>query len=213
MKEIRNDQSSSHLDPAFTIPTLVDLTPLSENDGPVFYPVDIDSALDQLESKPLHDSINQNKTLPPTPMSEPNGTAGTEFPELPPAPPSREYGHGYSASHPVPTVQSYKATKAENEEQARQYAEIVAKRQAEAEARARKAEEAKKLQESGPPQSGGEKPVAPGESTDIAEKTELHDEKNAVKANADKKDKNDPHSAANEKTRLMEQMNANKCES
>lgn len=163
-------------------PVLVDLTPLHEGDPPVFYPVNFDSI---------------EKSLPPTPMSAPNGSPeGTKFPELPPAPPSKVIGQGYSANHPVPTVQSYKVTQAENEQQAKDYAEIVAKRQAEDEERLRRAEELKRQQDD-------EKHSGPAVE-------EVRGQGNAVKSNEKTKDKLDPNAPANEKTRMMEQMNMNK---
>lgn len=126
-------------------------------------------------------------------MSQSNGT---EFPELPPAPPSRVVGQGYSSNHPVPTVQSYKVTKAENEQQANDYAEIVARRHAEDEERQKRSEELRNQQLN--------------EKTQGEPVEENRGQGNAVKSSEKTKDKLDPSAPANEKSRMMEQMNLNK---
>jgi hypothetical protein len=167
---------------------LVDLTPLNETDEPAFYPLDIDS-------------LGATKTFPQTPMAAPTGVHTTDFPDLPPAPASKEVGHGYSAHHPVPTVQSYKITKADNEAQAKEYAEIVAARQAEREERERRSAQLLKEQQDGNHQ-------------DVNETKQVDDEEtNATKNTKEMKQKVDPHKPATEKERMMEQMNANKSES
>lgn len=132
-------------------------------------------------------------------MSQPDDSSKrTELPELPAAPPSRVIGQGYSSNHPVPTVQSYKATKADNDKQAEEYAQIVARRQAEDEERMRKAEELRQ-------QEQDEKPS--GEPVE-----ENRGEGNAIKSSEKTKDKPDSSGPANEKSRMMEQMNMNKGE-
>jgi hypothetical protein len=132
-------------------------------------------------------------------MSEPaSSTAGTDFPDLPPAPPSRVVGQGYSANHPVPTVQSYKAAKADADQQADEYARIVAARQAEDEERMRKAAEAK--DESASPVD------APKTDPSQKEEGQVDEKKGRDKV----KEKVDPHRPTTEKERMMEQMNSNK---
>ncbi|KAK8844773.1 hypothetical protein IAR55_006623 [Kwoniella newhampshirensis] len=143
-------------------------------------------------------------------MSQSNGTDAktnggtTEFPELPPAPPSRVFGQGYSASHPVPTVQSYKLSQAEHEQESKAYAEIVERRAREAEERERREREDSRVdgnQITQVPQfRDGDKQVKAG----------ADEETNAVKNQKDKKNDPQPNSGANEKARMMEQMNANK---
>ncbi|WVW81245.1 hypothetical protein I302_103236 [Kwoniella bestiolae CBS 10118] len=120
----------------------------------------------------------------------------TEFPDLPPVPPSRVIGQGYSAEHPVPTVQSYKIEQKQHEQDAKAYAEIVERRRLESEQRDRQA------------QLEREKPTH--ESTQGGQVSAGKDEEtNAVKAQKDKKDEPQPGTGANEKSRLMEQMNSN----
>lgn len=127
-------------------------------------------------------------------MSEIRDTNGfTPLPELPAAPPSKVFGQGYSANHPIPTVQSYKATHAEHEAQAAEYASIVEKRRQEAEERQRRVEEEARQRQNAPVD-------------------ELEPEKNVVKNQADKKSNPVPNTGANEKARLMDQMNANQSE-
>jgi len=175
---------------------LVELTPLTQGDEPVFYSVNHDSILPYTKPSP---------SIPMADSHGPNGS-GAAFPDLPPAPASREFGHGYSANHPVPTVQSYKSVKEDNQKQADKYAEIVAQRQAEADERTRRSEEARKGNNIGAPQSGHK-----DDSNGHASETKQFDdeETNVVKTNKDKKHKPSGSKPATEKDRLMEQMNSN----
>jgi hypothetical protein len=126
-------------------------------------------------------------------------SSGSEpLPQLPEAPPSRVYGQGYSSNHPVPTVQGYKEVKAQHEEDAKQYAEIVARRAQEQEERDKQREAAT--------QQSDEK----DKSENKEEYQNVSDEKNAAKTQKDKKDKPVANQAASEKARMMDQMNANK---
>lgn len=134
-------------------------------------------------------------------MAAPSGAHTTDFPDLPPAPATREVGHGYSSHHPVPTVQSYKATQADNEAQAKEYADIVAAREAERQERAKRSEQLMQEQkDKANQQNGSDTKQVDGEET------------NATKNNRDVKQKVDPHKPATEKERMMEQMNSNKSE-
>lgn len=128
--------------------------------------------------------------------SHSSSTGGTQFPPLPDAPPSHHVGAGWSAAHPIPTVQGYKAAKERHQKEADEYASIVAKRAQEAEDRQRAAEAAK-----------DEKEVPEGDTGKV-----VGDEKNVAKANQDKNTDPSAGRGANEKSRLMEQMNANKRE-
>ncbi|WWC97592.1 hypothetical protein V866_004476 [Kwoniella sp. B9012] len=184
-------------------PVLVDLTPLpGEEDKQIFYPLDINS-IDQVEKdKPL--PIPPTTATAPSPygiMSSANHHGdghSTEFPELPPVPPSRVIGQGYSANNPVPTVQQYKAEQKQHEADAQAYADIVERRRIEAEQREKQAQQEK------------EKPTAQdGQEGGGAVRAGKDEETNAVKAQKDKKDEPTPGTGANEKSRLMEQMNAN----
>jgi len=175
-------------------PVLVDLTPLNEGDEPIFYPVNYD------------DLVLYDKSLPPTPMADSN-TNGTAFPELPPAPPSHQFGHGYSSNHPIPTVQSYKLAKEENVEKANQYAEIVAKRQAEADERTKRSEEARREREN---DSANGANNVDGAMADV-KRSEGQDSNLAN--NTDKKHNTSSSKPATEKQRMMEQMNSNQSES
>jgi len=171
-------------------PVLVDLTPLNENDERVFYPLDLDSL-----------GTQRSHPATPAPMAAPTGVHTTDFPDLPPAPASREVGKGYSSHNPVPTVQSYKITQANNEAQAKEYADIVAARQAEREERERQSEQ--RLQE--------QKDQAQHQNINETKQVD-GEETNATKNNKDMKQKVDPHKPATEKERMMEQMNSNKSE-
>ncbi|OCF60178.1 C2 domain-containing protein [Kwoniella mangroviensis CBS 10435] len=183
-------------------PVLVDLTPLpGEEDKQIFYPLDINS-IDQVEKdKPL--PIPPTTATAPSPygiMSSANHQGdgrSTEFPELPPAPPSRVIGQGYSANNPVPTVQQYKEDQKQHEADAQAYADIVERRRIEAEQREKQAQQEK------------EKPNAREGAEGGAVRAGKDEETNAVKAQKDKKDEPTPGTGANEKSRLMEQMNAN----
>lgn len=136
----------------------------------------------------------------------------TDFPDLPPAPPSHVVGQGYSAHNPVPTVQSYKATQQKHEEQAHAYAEMVERRAREAEERERRSRESR----SG---VGGDGHAAPQSGSLDAQagsapvKAGPDEETNAAKVQEGKKtDEPNAASGANEKARMMEQMNANQRE-
>ncbi|WWD06363.1 hypothetical protein V865_004453 [Kwoniella europaea PYCC6329] len=183
-------------------PVLVDLTPLpGEEDKQIFYPLDINS-IDQVEKdKPL--PAPPTTATAPSPygiMSSANHQGdghSTEFPELPPVPPSRVIGQGYSANNPVPTVQQYKVEQKQHEADAQAYADIVERRRIEAEQREKQAQQEK------------EKPTAQEGQEGGAVRAGKDEETNAVKAQKDKKDEPTPGTGANEKSRLMEQMNAN----
>ncbi|WVN87584.1 uncharacterized protein L203_102767 [Cryptococcus depauperatus CBS 7841] len=174
-------------------PILVDLTPLpGEEHKQVFYPIeaDFDNLQDTETDRPhpnMADATNNDE----------NGHS-TEFPKLPPAPPSRAVGHGYSQHNPVPTVQSYKNTQAQHEEESRTYAAIVEQRAREAAERQQRSEADSKGTDYGG-LSG--KPVSSGKD----------EETNAARIQEGKK-MNEPNSniGANEKAKMMEQMNANK---
>ena len=177
-------------------------TTSSEDDSPTFI---LNPPLPSTTSSPPPIAVVQ-----PTPPSGPLGTTvisamsdsapphpsggsteETSFPPLPPAPPSHVAGQGYSANHPVPTVQSYKAAQARHEDEAKQYADIVAKRRAEAEARDQGGAE-----KSGVPQSGDIEEVGGNEG-------------NALKNQKGMKDDTSAQMPANEKQRMMQQMNSN----
>ncbi|WWD22673.1 hypothetical protein CI109_107166 [Kwoniella shandongensis] len=186
---------------------LVDLTPLpGDENKQVFYPIIDDSSVNDT------DIIDKDKPLPvpPVKMSHADGTNGhsngngTEFPELPPAPPSRTFGQGYSSSHPVPTVQSYKVEQAEHEEQSKAYAAMVERRAREADERERRAKEI--AQESGSTAPGH---AAPHTSDGTQVKAGVDEETNAIKNQKGMKNDPKPNSGANEKARMMDQMNAN----
>lgn len=148
--------------------------------------------------------------MPPPASSTHN--QGADFPDLPPAPPSHVIGQGYSAHNPVPTVQSYKITQQKHEEEAHAYAEMVERRAREAEERERRARESRSgiggdghaAPQSGSPDAhGGRAPVKAGPD----------EETNAAKVQEGKKtDEPNAASGANEKARMMEQMNANQRE-
>lgn len=148
----------------------------------------------------------------------------TSFPELPPAPPSRVVGQGYSASHPVPTVQSYRDTQAKHEEEAQQYAELVEARRREAEERAQRAsnddddDESKVPTNATSPLSAINNHSPPEQKPDVGDvkddvKDNVKDEKNAVKSNAGKKKDAIRSGPPTEKDRMMQQMNSNQSRS
>ncbi|ODN73711.1 hypothetical protein, variant 1, partial [Cryptococcus amylolentus CBS 6039] len=117
------------------------------------------------------------------------------FPELPAAPPSRVVGQGYSSHHPVPTVQGYRETRQQHEHEANTYAEMVERRERDAQERERKLSE-KSAASSDIPRSDK---VSSG----------ADEETNAAKVQKEKKDEPNASTGANEKTKLMEQMNSN----
>lgn len=128
-------------------------------------------------------------------MSGTNPSGGT-FPELPEAPPSHVVGQGYSASHPIPTIQAYRTEKTQQEEQAQQYADLVERHHQETETR-----ESQRDQSQAPPNGDvGETKQVAGEET------------NAAKTQMDKTEKSSANTGATEKDRLMDQMTANQRE-
>ena len=135
------------------------------------------------------DRLDMDKDLPPAPAkpTENHQSSRTELPELPEAPPSRVIGQGYSGSHQIPTVQSYKATQAQHEDEARQYSELIEKRQQEAEERERRQD--------------------PSTTKQLG-----HEETNAAKTQKDMKGGQGASQGATEKSRMMDQMNANQRE-
>lgn len=151
-----------------------------------------------------------------------SGPHNTSFPDLPPAPPSRVVGQGYSASHPVPTVQSYRDTQAKHDAEAQQYADIVEARRKEAEERERLAEADNDEEDTRVP-TNATSPLSSinnhgppaNQKPDIKHevKEEEKDEKNAVKSNSDKKKNAVKTGPASEKDKMMQQMNANQSES
>ncbi|WVQ82868.1 hypothetical protein IAT38_005004 [Cryptococcus sp. DSM 104549] len=144
--------------------------------------------------------------------SNTDGNTRTEFPELPPAPPSRVVGQGYSSHHPVPTVQSYREEQAQHEEDARVYASIVERRAREAEEREKLAREQRSPAEKAGEGLGKDAPQTGDATAANAGKVGAgkDEETNAAKVQKEKKtDEPQPSSGANEKARLMEQMNAN----
>jgi hypothetical protein len=124
-----------------------------------------------------------------------------DLPELPAAPPSQVVGQGYSAHHKIPTVQGYKQDKARQDEEANEYAKMIEKRQKEASERLERlaaeqnASDASKAPQSGDAGLEGDKP-----------------ETNVLKNRKGKKDEQSTGGATDEKSRMMEQMNANKGE-
>lgn len=127
----------------------------------------------------------------------------TTLPDLPPAPPSRVIGQGYSANHPVPTVQSYAQERKAHEKEAKEYHRILEQQEKE-----RREEDAARQAESEPApdaQTDGESEVEDGGVQETAEvshstgKKRLHHKKNAPQASK----------GANEKTEMMDRMNAN----
>ena len=146
-------------------------------------------------------SLARNETAPVAPPTKhesppvaPPSQNASELPELPEAPPSRLIGQGYSASHPVPTVQAYKSEQATHEEEARHYAELVERRRQEAEERDQQAAT-----------------HAPGNVSET--KQVAGEETNVAKTQRDKTDKPSAGTGATEKSKMMDQMNANKRES
>ncbi|OCF41030.1 C2 domain-containing protein [Kwoniella heveanensis CBS 569] len=211
-------------------PLLVDLTPLpGDEDKQIFYPLD-PSLLDHAAAEsPTSPEANKDKPLPiPPPTSYSSSshdtvdsnndnnmssdharTGSTEFPELPPAPPSRVIGQGYSANHPVPTVQSYKADQKAHEDEARAYAEIVERRRQEAEERERaQIERERNPEKPAVPQSGDGIPSGTATGGQVAAGAD--ENTNAAKTQQVKKDEPNAGAGANEKARLMDQMNSNK---
>lgn len=157
-------------------------------------------------------TLPTHNTPPMPPPASSTDNQGADFPDLPPAPPSHVIGQGYSAHNPVPTVQSYKITQQKHEEEAHAYAEMVERRAREAEERERRARESRSgIGGDGhaAPQSGS--PDAHGARAPV--KAGPDEETNAAKVQEGKKtDEPNAASGANEKARMMEQMNANQRE-
>lgn len=125
-------------------------------------------------------------------------SGSNDLPELPPAPPSQVVGQGYSANHKIPTVQGYRQDKLRQDEEAKAYAEMIEKRQREAEERLEKAAAQQNANANVAPQSGD------------AELAGDKEETNVLKNRKGKKDQQSTGGATDEKSRMMEQMNSNK---
>ena len=157
--------------------------------------------------------MSTDKSLPVTPTVETGGevhsqSTTTPFPQLPPAPASHRVGAGWSSHFPIPTVQGYKETKVEHEKQAEEYSSIVAKRQAEA--------EAKEKATTGPGLQGGVDPSSslPQTAAENSGKPLQEEEGNVVKKNQEmKSDRANANQGANEKAKMMDQMNSNQSKS
>lgn len=155
-----------------------------------------------------HLHASTDKDLPPPPSGPSSASPeNTQFPELPAAPPSHMFGHGYSSHHPVPTVQGYKSTKAKNDEQAEDYAAIVAKRQHESKQRDQRQIQQQQQAVTSAPDSAE---LSDGETVNngVVER-----EGNAAKTAHGKTDKATGQNPANEKQKMMDQMNSNKSQS
>ncbi|KAL7420399.1 hypothetical protein Q5752_005369 [Cryptotrichosporon argae] len=195
----RQAPSSSEPSPRPSSSATVDLTP--PNDEPVLSPVAFENtdslakppAVPKKSDRHLPTLSRQNPASSALTMSSPP-TASTEFPELPPAPPSKQYGAGYSAMHPVPTVQHYQADQKAHAAEADEYARIVAARRGEQEARERETDRDGNLG-----QADDGKPAVEGDEANAA--------KTQKKQTGESQGGKGP---ANEKQRLMDQMNANK---
>lgn len=146
--------------------------------------------------RPRTSSPPRSTARAPSPprMSHPQNSAHkNDLPELLPAPPSRVVGQGYSASHPVPTVQGYRSEKAHHDEEAKKYAQMVEQRQKEAEERERQAAA-----------------MSSQESNGLSDTKELSgEESNVARTAKHKTDKPNANAGASEKARLMDQINAN----
>jgi hypothetical protein len=125
-------------------------------------------------------------------------SGSSDLPELPPAPPSQVVGQGYSANHKIPTVQGYRQDKLRQDEEAKAYAEMIEKRQREADERLEKAAAQQNASANVAPQSGD------------AELAGDKEETNVLKNRKGKKDQQSTGGATDEKSRMMEQMNSNK---
>jgi hypothetical protein len=137
------------------------------------------------------------------PATESNAPHRTQLPELPPAPPSRFVGQGYSANHPVPTVQSYAQERKEHEKEAKEYHRLLELQERERDEEERRAQPAPDAQTDGEDQNdgpdGGVQETAVVGSTGGG-KQRLHHRKNAPQASK----------GATEKSEMMDRMNANK---
>ena len=124
------------------------------------------------------------------------------LPELPPAPPSHVVGQGYSANRKIPTVQGYREDQAKRDQEAQEYAKMIEERQRAAAERMEKVAAAQNDKtadgSNGTPQSGD------------AELASDQQSGNVLKNRKGKKDEMASGGAHDEKTRMMEQMNANK---
>jgi hypothetical protein len=132
----------------------------------------------------------------------------TPLPELPAAPPSRVVGAGYNAtSHTIPTVSGYKKEREQWDQQADEYARIVEQRARETDERRAKAEERARQQAAGSGDGPGDmnKMETTGEKL---EETNSKKDGNVLKSAKNMKDEINPNKPANEKQRMMDQMNA-----
>lgn len=147
-------------------------------------------------------SSNSSKSTPSKStqhnMSNAKDSSNTDLPELPEAPPSRLFHQGYSAAHPVPTVQGYRDEKARHTEESKHYAELVQRRRQEADERDQRAEQVAAM---------------PNGNGDVTQTQQVSgEETNAAKTQMDKTDKPNAGTGATEKASMMDQMNANQRE-
>ena len=138
------------------------------------------------------------------------------FPTLPAAPPSKHIGQGYSTSNPVPTVQQYRETQQKHEQQAKEYSDLMDRREAAARRRAQEQEERERqaaMQDADGEEDGdadGDDTRTLDDGTVVQKGTQKDTGKNAVKNTKHKKNKVDPNRPPTEKEKLMDQMNSNK---
>lgn len=118
------------------------------------------------------------------------------------------FGGGYNAtSHQVPTVAGYKEERKHWDEQADEYARIVEQRANETEERRRRAVEGTEQQHAQGQAGGMDKKETMGEKVEEGKSGKGG---NVLKSAKEMKDDVDPNKPANEKQRMMDQMNAHK---
>lgn len=104
------------------------------------------------------------------------------FPTLPAAPPSHRFGHGFSGRTKIPKVQDYKGVQLAHEEQSEEYQRVMNER-------------ARIMNERA--------------SVDSAKSQRSNSSvSNDIKSGKNSRDKENAHGAANEKQKMMDQMNA-----
>ncbi len=136
-----------------------------------------------------------------------DGEATPQLPPLPAAPASKIIGQGYSAHNPIPTIQGYQQEKKRNAQEAEEYAALMEKREkalAEKEAR----EKEIKAQEDLTFDSGEKDDDRKSHVETIEDGRETSGAKNQSANKGQGAGK-----GANEKSELMDRMNANQCRS
>jgi len=134
-----------------------------------------------------------------------DGDHSNELPPLPAAPPSKVLGQGYSAANPIPTIEKYQEERKRHAAEAEEYAALMQRR--EDQARSQREAEIKK-QEDMTMDSGNDDSGVKREHLETAQDGR---ETSGAKNQQGMSHGKGSGKGANEKSEMMDRMNANQC--